>query len=252
MTPSTNALAPPSSPSTPRLRIEPTRSTRTLLDGGWWPRSTDPFAELPGLVLAIDLLHGPIVRLVLNADTWDDNPRHLAIAGRVLRLGYFASQPATLLTAICLNDDRIDLLVVPPETTAGLAETAMALAASAGNLVHSPQLLAAAGTISEARVDSASRHTWEGEGGLLRAAPAPAAPPPRRQRPGDVPSITTKEQTMTIARHTIVSALRQRGQHARADWVERELPTQVDPSRHVGLLATLRLDLAELGGSTAR
>ncbi|MER7419469.1 DUF5994 family protein [Micromonospora peucetia] len=253
MTPSANALAPPSPPSTPRLRIEPTRSTRTLLDGGWWPRSTDPLAELPGLVLAIDRLHGPIVRLVLNADAWDDNPRQLAIYRRVLRLGYFTSQPATLLTAICLNDDRIDLLVVPPETAGGLAETAMALAASAGNLVHSSQLLvAAAGTISEARTDSASRHSWEGEGGLLRAAPAPAAPPPRQQRTGDVPTITTKEQTMTIARHTIVSALRQRGQHARADWVERELPTQVDPSQHAGLLATLRLDLAELSGSTAR
>ncbi|MBQ1075402.1 hypothetical protein KBX06_19850 [Micromonospora sp. C31] len=57
---------------------------------------------------------------------------------------------------------------------------------------------------------------------------------------------------MTVARHTIVTALRRRGQHTRADWVERELPPQVDTTRHSGLLATLRLDLAELDGSTAR
>ncbi|MEW2379229.1 DUF5994 family protein [Micromonospora sp. NPDC047812] len=268
MTPSPHAPAPP---STPRLRIEPTRSTRTLLDGGWWPRSTDPLAELPGLVLAIDLLHGPIVRLVLNADAWDGNPRHLAVDGRVLRLGYFTSQPATLLTAICRNDDRVDLLVVPPETPAGLAEAAMALAATAGNLVHSPQLLVAAGTTSDARTASADRHSWESEGGRLRSAPrspaagaarpagaeqartsAPTAPPPRQRRTGDHPTITTEEQTMTVSRHTIVAALRRRGQHTRADWVERELPAQVDTTRHAGLLATLRLDLTELGGSTAR
>ncbi|MCW3840445.1 DUF5994 family protein [Micromonospora yasonensis] len=278
MTPSTNALAPPSPPSTPRLRLEPTRSARTLLDGGWWPRSTDPLAELPGLVLAIDLLHGPIVRLLLNTETWDGNPRRLTIGGRVLRLGYFTSQPASLLTAICLNEDRVDLLVVPPDTPAHLAEAAMARAATAGNMVHTPQLL----TVAAHDVGGDGRQLGPahlgGSGGRLRTAPgnlaavasriadagparqsvptepapAPTAPPPRQRRTGNLPTIATEEQIMTIARHTIVSALRRRGQHTRADWVERELPEQVDTTRHAGLLATLRLDPAELRESTAR
>ncbi|MEU8086153.1 hypothetical protein AB0B57_21405 [Micromonospora sp. NPDC049101] len=51
---------------------------------------------------------------------------------------------------------------------------------------------------------------------------------------------------MRIARHRIVSALRDRGQQARADWVERELPERVDPAKHTGLLATLHLDPADL------
>ncbi|WP_328347875.1 hypothetical protein [Micromonospora sp. NBC_00421] len=51
---------------------------------------------------------------------------------------------------------------------------------------------------------------------------------------------------MRIARHRIVEALRERGQPARATWVERELPEWVDPAKHVGLLATLRLDPAAL------
>ena len=51
---------------------------------------------------------------------------------------------------------------------------------------------------------------------------------------------------MRIARHRIVAALRERGQQARADWVERELPERVDPAKHSGLLATLRLDPADL------
>ncbi len=51
---------------------------------------------------------------------------------------------------------------------------------------------------------------------------------------------------MTIAKATVVAALRKRGQHARADFVDRELPDQIDPARHGGLLATLRLDPSEL------
>ncbi|SCL25332.1 hypothetical protein GA0070616_3086 [Micromonospora nigra] len=51
---------------------------------------------------------------------------------------------------------------------------------------------------------------------------------------------------MKIARHRIVNVLRERGQPARADWVERELPERVNPDEHVGLLATLRLDPADL------
>ena len=54
---------------------------------------------------------------------------------------------------------------------------------------------------------------------------------------------------MGIARHRIVAALRERGQHARADWVERELPERVNPDEHTGLLATLRLDPADLADS---
>src|SRR5690242_19450653 len=135
----------PTPPSIPRLRMEPTGSRRTLLDGGWWPRSTDPVAELPGLILAIDGLHGPVIHLVLAADGWDTHPRRLGMDGRVLRLGYFASQSASLLTALCANGDRVDLLVVAPGTAEETAQAAMDLAATAGNLVHAPDILATVG-----------------------------------------------------------------------------------------------------------
>ena len=57
---------------------------------------------------------------------------------------------------------------------------------------------------------------------------------------------------MTILKADVVAVLRERGQHYRADFVDRELPDRIDPSRHGGLLATLHLDpagLAELAGS---
>ncbi len=78
----------PSSPSpTPRVCLVPARAGRAILDGGWWPRSTDPFAELPGLVLALGNRFGPVRQLMLNSETWDSRPRRLAVGTRVIRLG---------------------------------------------------------------------------------------------------------------------------------------------------------------------
>ena len=130
-------------PAGPRLRIGDTGASRALLDGGWWPRSTDPATEIPGLVLAIEGLHGRVIRLVLAADGWDDRPRRLEVEpGRTVRLGYFASQPASLLTALCDNGQRVDLLVVPPGTGAEHADAAMLLSTEVDGPMHAPQILA--------------------------------------------------------------------------------------------------------------
>ncbi|MEV6847159.1 hypothetical protein [Actinoplanes sp. NPDC051411] len=51
---------------------------------------------------------------------------------------------------------------------------------------------------------------------------------------------------MTISKAVVIAVLRERGQNARADFVDRELPELIDTSRHGGLLAMLHLDLAEL------
>jgi hypothetical protein len=50
---------------------------------------------------------------------------------------------------------------------------------------------------------------------------------------------------MIIQKSAIVAKLRERGLTARADWVDRELPDDVDPNLHGGLLSTLHLDLKE-------
>jgi hypothetical protein len=51
---------------------------------------------------------------------------------------------------------------------------------------------------------------------------------------------------MIISKAVVLAILRQRGQHARADFVDRELSERIDSAQHGGLLATLHLDLAEL------
>jgi Family of unknown function (DUF5994) len=174
-------------PTTPRLRLEPTGSRRSLLDGGWWPRSTDPVAELPGLVLAIDALRGPVTDLVLSASGWDIHPRRLQVADRVVRLGYFTSQPVSLLTALCGNGDRVDVLVVAPDTEPGTADAAMLMAATTGNLVHAQHILSSLprpDDPSHAREGAAEDSVWEDDGGRLASnrptrlghIPQPSAP----------------------------------------------------------------------------
>lgn len=170
----------------PRLRLEPTGSRRTLLDGAWWPRCADPATELPQLVLAIDTLRGPVTRLLLNAADWDTHPRRLEVAGRVLRLGFFTSQPTGLLTARCGNGDRVDLLVVPAGTARPIAEAAMELAATTSNRLHAHHLLlAAAGKLRTNGTGGLAEQTWEGEGGHLPGPARPAAHTRGERRPGN-------------------------------------------------------------------
>jgi hypothetical protein len=51
---------------------------------------------------------------------------------------------------------------------------------------------------------------------------------------------------MLIEKEKILGILRGRGQDTRADWVDRELPDEVDTDGHAGLFATLRITLADL------
>jgi hypothetical protein len=51
---------------------------------------------------------------------------------------------------------------------------------------------------------------------------------------------------MKIDKSKIIEALRRRGQHSRAEWVDRELPDPVDSTKHAGILATLNLDPVDI------
>ncbi len=156
----------PTPPSRPRLALAPTRADRAVLDGGWWPRSWDPVAELPGLVLALADHYGPIRQLTLTGTAWDSRFRRLAVGAGVVRMGWFTTMDRALLIATTERGDQIDLLVVPPETTATAAEQAMATAADPTNVLRAPAILtlrAAAG--NEGGPDSDA--VWDNEGGHL-------------------------------------------------------------------------------------
>jgi Family of unknown function (DUF5994) len=130
-----------------RLRLQPDRSARGLLDGGWWPRTRDLAAELPELVHALDERHGRITRVLLGTADWDGSrPRRLAIGSppgsRVVKIGWFDSMPVGLLTAISAGGERTDLVTIPPRASEEAAFPAMQQAAKAGNREHPPAILA--------------------------------------------------------------------------------------------------------------
>jgi len=173
-----------SPPSVPRLLLRPAAppgSARTVLDGGWWPRSADPVAELPGLILALQD-HGPvderrpITHVLLRADDWDSRPRRLRVDGpaetRVVRLSWFDSLPSGLLTAIRADGRRVDLFTVPAATPWDEAEASMELASHPRNPLHAPDLLAALaappGRTGPAGAPGSSESASESEGGRLQ------------------------------------------------------------------------------------
>jgi hypothetical protein len=49
-----------------------------------------------------------------------------------------------------------------------------------------------------------------------------------------------------VDKRKILQILRDRGLHARAEWVDRQLPERVDLDKNAGLLATLHISPADL------
>ncbi|WP_344972211.1 DUF5994 family protein [Salinactinospora qingdaonensis] len=146
-----------SPPSTPRLLLQSVATRDALLDGGWWPRSNIPMAELPGLILALEDYRGPIHHILLGATGWASRPHLLDVAGRAVRLVWSTSLPTDLLTAISTSGTRIDLLVVPPGVNMPTAWAAIGLAAQSTNTTHASELITAADHLllpSEGKTDS--------------------------------------------------------------------------------------------------
>jgi Family of unknown function (DUF5994) len=134
-----------STPQGPRLRLDPTLARRGILDGGWWPRSPDPEAELPDLLRGLESSLGVITRVALNPDAWDSAPRRVVVDGRRVQVGWFRAMNADTIGLTRASRDRFVLLVVPPQATAEAAAAAMATAADATSSVRPADLLAASG-----------------------------------------------------------------------------------------------------------
>jgi Family of unknown function (DUF5994) len=155
MTPASSHTATAALPTGPtasselRLRLSPTLAGAGILDGGWWPRSRDPDAELPVLIAGLESMLGPITRVALNLDAWDRAPRRVAVNGRRVRVGWFRTMDPHMIGVTRGFQDRLALLVVPPEAVGQAAQRAMAMAADATNSAGPAAILAAAGIVSK-------------------------------------------------------------------------------------------------------
>ncbi|MFE6686040.1 DUF5994 family protein [Streptomyces sp. NPDC057743] len=132
-------------PGTALLRLVTTHTREQVLDGAWWPRSRDIGAELPALVAALTEHLGPVLRVGLDADAWEELPTRLVIDERVVHIDSFPVGDDTVL--ITRGDqDHFSLLVVPPHATPEAARDAMARAVRTGNVAPAEQILIDTGT----------------------------------------------------------------------------------------------------------
>ncbi|KUN79879.1 hypothetical protein AQJ66_27445 [Streptomyces bungoensis] len=127
-------------PGTALLRLATTHDREGILDGAWWPRSRDPATELPSLIAALSERLGPVTRVGLDGDAWDDLPTRITVDGRLVHID---SSVVGDDTALVTRGDRdhFSLLVIPPDTPPPAARAAMADAVRAGNPRQARQIL---------------------------------------------------------------------------------------------------------------
>jgi uncharacterized protein DUF5994 len=149
-------------PLASRLCLCSTLAARRVLDGGWWPRSRDPAAELPRLIADLNNHFGQravIARVALNLTAWDRTPHRVAAGDRIVPVGWFDTLDADTIALTTTRGDRAILLVVPPEATADSAAIALAMAALGERSAHPLAILAASGiTTRDAIAASLARH----------------------------------------------------------------------------------------------
>ena len=83
--------------------------------------------------------------MALNLDAWDRAPRRIAVDGRQVRVGWFQTMDPHMIGVTKAFQDRLALLVVPPQATTAAAQIAMAMAADPTNNARPADILAAAG-----------------------------------------------------------------------------------------------------------
>ena len=114
-----------------RLVIAERPARRDHLHGAWWPRSTDIELELaPMLTRALTRVHA-VLGVTLNREEWPGAPLLLQpLPTRSPKISWFGLTEPHLAMLHCGAQNRIALLVLPPETIEGVAVTAMLLAAA--------------------------------------------------------------------------------------------------------------------------
>lgn len=153
-----------------RLGLKPAGDPAGLLDGAWWPYSRDLSRELPPLVAVLDSAWGRITRIAVNPEHWPVIPRGVAVAGHVVKVGWFtAEQDPHKLLLLSGHVGRWDLLVIPPETDPATSRWLTRAACTRRRPATASALLQQACGVAarDAARTAASldERVWEGEGG---------------------------------------------------------------------------------------
>lgn len=138
---------PPDSPSEDpgqraRVSFRQPVSSSGFIDAAWWPRTRDLAAELPSLVDVLWTAGREINRITYNRQAWNPAPRRIEIEGRVVRLGGFTGGgPHTVRLTDAWGQERIDILVIPPDTDPAIAQRAFDIASQTDDPYRANQIL---------------------------------------------------------------------------------------------------------------
>ncbi|TJZ78084.1 hypothetical protein FCG67_12230 [Rhodococcus oryzae] len=119
---------------TSRILLRARGAPSGLVDGAWWPRTTNLTLELHDVISAVATHLGRTVRVSF---AW--NPRSVTQRGLdrhdgVLVCGPVDGQPQNVMYLFGADGSRLALLVVPPDTEADCAYAAMRLAVGASEV----------------------------------------------------------------------------------------------------------------------
>lgn len=117
-----------------RLVLQQPATSGARVCGGWWPRSRDTRAQLSDLVTALNERYGVVVqRLAVDTLAWDEIPHRIAVAGQVVRVGWFTDTSHVIVVMLSHNE-HLQLLVVPPQAAEQAALAALEISARPGEL----------------------------------------------------------------------------------------------------------------------
>lgn len=99
------------------------------------------------MVTALTEHLGPIARVGLDADAWDDVPGRLTIDGNVVHIDWYPIGDDTVIITRGERDHFL-LLVILPQATPEVADAAMAMAVQVGASTSAGQILVITGISS--------------------------------------------------------------------------------------------------------
>lgn len=123
------------------------KAVRACLDGAWWPYSTDLEGQAVELAQVVgDMWQGRVARMTYDPSIWMRTPRKISRMGPALRMGWFRSDEPQEVTLVMVDGRRVDLVAVPPSTSAPRAYWVMRRAVAAGSATHGNELIHMADT----------------------------------------------------------------------------------------------------------
>jgi Family of unknown function (DUF5994) len=112
------------------------------VDGAWWPRSHELADELSVLIGELDQCWGRVTRVTVNPALWTAIPRTVNAHGHTTHVGWFREeQNAYVICLLSYGINRMDLLVIPPESSKDLAHQLMVAASDPSDTRRPEQLL---------------------------------------------------------------------------------------------------------------